>query len=168
MPLYQEVARPVGVEDMIRLWLDPRGEGDARLEFDSSRRNFRERDRAVLDVLRPHLKRFRRDAGRPAGIERQGARTRHSGLARGRVRAWSSSPRKRDERRDCGAVVDFARDRPGAPRKRLRQAWRSYAYRRGSCRVRQTLTRQLVRKSLPRRGESARLRIDVRGASLWA
>ena len=26
MPLYQEVARPVGVEDMIRLWLDPRGE----------------------------------------------------------------------------------------------------------------------------------------------
>jgi DNA-binding CsgD family transcriptional regulator len=62
MPLYQEVARPVGVEDMIRLWLDPLGEGDARLEFDSSRRNFRERDRAVLDVLLPHLKRFRRDA----------------------------------------------------------------------------------------------------------
>ena len=62
MPLYQEVARPVGVEDMIRLWLDPQGEGDARLEFDSSRRNFRERDRAVLDVLLPHLKRFRRDA----------------------------------------------------------------------------------------------------------
>ena len=34
MPLYQEVARPVGVEDMIRLWLDPQGDGDARLEFD--------------------------------------------------------------------------------------------------------------------------------------
>jgi DNA-binding CsgD family transcriptional regulator len=60
--LYQEVARPLGIEDMIRLWLDPRGGGDARLEFDSSRRNFRERDRAVLDVLLPHLKRFRHDA----------------------------------------------------------------------------------------------------------
>jgi DNA-binding CsgD family transcriptional regulator len=60
--LYQEVGRPVGVEDMIRLWLDPRGAGNARLEFDRPDWGFRERDRTVLDLLLPHLKQFRRSA----------------------------------------------------------------------------------------------------------
>jgi len=62
--LYQEVARPVGVEDMIRLWLDPRGAGNARLEFDRPDWGFRERDRTVLDLLLPHLRQFRRNAAR--------------------------------------------------------------------------------------------------------
>jgi DNA-binding CsgD family transcriptional regulator len=53
---YQEVARPLGVEDMIRLWLDPDG---ARLEFDRPDRTFSERDRAVLDLLLEHFKQFR-------------------------------------------------------------------------------------------------------------
>ena len=60
--LYQEVARPLGVEYMMRLWLDPRGAGKARLEFDRGDRDFRERDRVVLDLLLPHLKQFRRNA----------------------------------------------------------------------------------------------------------
>jgi DNA-binding CsgD family transcriptional regulator len=60
--LYREVARPVGVQDMIRLWLDPRGTGNARLEFDRADWGFRERDRAVLDLVLPHLKQFRRNA----------------------------------------------------------------------------------------------------------
>lgn len=54
---YHEVARPVGVEDMMRLWLDP---GGARLEFDRPDRGFRERDRDVLDVLGGHLRELRR------------------------------------------------------------------------------------------------------------
>lgn len=62
--LYQECARPLGVEDMFRLWLDPRGEDGARLEFDRARRDFTERDRAALDELRPHLEQFRRRANR--------------------------------------------------------------------------------------------------------
>lgn len=62
LELYGEVARPLGVEDMIRLWLDPRGDRGARLEFDRPRRDFSERDRAVLDLLLPHLKQLRRNA----------------------------------------------------------------------------------------------------------
>jgi DNA-binding CsgD family transcriptional regulator len=64
LELYQECARPLGVEDMFRLWLDPRGEAGARLEFDRAQRDFSERDRAVLDELRPHLEQFRRRANR--------------------------------------------------------------------------------------------------------
>jgi DNA-binding CsgD family transcriptional regulator len=73
--LYREVAGPLGIEDMFRLWLDPRGRGDARLEFDRARRDFRERDRAVLDLLRPHLERFRRNAAaRRRSMDKQGGR----------------------------------------------------------------------------------------------
>jgi len=40
--VYQELSRPLGVEDMVRLWLDPLGAGGARLEFDRPDRRFRE------------------------------------------------------------------------------------------------------------------------------
>lgn len=60
--LYQELARPLGVEDMVRLWLDPHGAQGARLEFDRPDRRFQDSDRAVLDLLLPHLKQFRRNA----------------------------------------------------------------------------------------------------------
>jgi DNA-binding CsgD family transcriptional regulator len=62
LAFYQEVSRPLGVEDMIRLWIEPSGEANARLEFDRPDRGFRERDRAVLDLLLPHLRQFRRSA----------------------------------------------------------------------------------------------------------
>jgi DNA-binding CsgD family transcriptional regulator len=64
LELYQTVARPLGVEDMIRLWLDPSGAGEARLEFDRGQRDFTERDRSVLDLIRPHLEQLRRRAHR--------------------------------------------------------------------------------------------------------
>jgi DNA-binding CsgD family transcriptional regulator len=60
--LYAYVARPLGVEDMFRLWLEPDGSGRARLEFDRPDRAFRERDRSVLDLLLPHLRQFRINA----------------------------------------------------------------------------------------------------------
>jgi DNA-binding CsgD family transcriptional regulator len=60
--LYREVARPLGVEDMMRLWLDPRGAGDARLEFDRPDRHFRDSNRVALDALLPYLAQFRRNA----------------------------------------------------------------------------------------------------------
>lgn len=59
--LYQYVSRPVGIEDMMRLWLDPELPG-ARLEFDQARPAFTERDRDVLDLLQPHLKYLHRHA----------------------------------------------------------------------------------------------------------
>ena len=62
--LYREVARPLGVDDMFRLWLHPTGEGEARLEFDHPGWRFAERDRAVLDLLSPHLAQFRLNAAR--------------------------------------------------------------------------------------------------------
>lgn len=62
LDLYEYVARPLGVEDMFRLWLDPRGAQGARLEFDRPDRRFRDSDRTVLDLLLPHLRQFRRNA----------------------------------------------------------------------------------------------------------
>ena len=62
LELYQEADRPVGIEYMMRLWLDPGGSGGARVEFDRAGRDFTERDRAVLDLLLPHLRQFRRSA----------------------------------------------------------------------------------------------------------
>jgi len=62
LELYQEVCRPLGVEYMMRLWLSPQGEGQARLEFDRAGPDFAERDRVVLDLLLPHLKQFFRRA----------------------------------------------------------------------------------------------------------
>lgn len=70
---YQEVAHPLGVEDMFRLWLDPHGDAEARLEFDRPDRRFRERDRDVLDLLRPHLEQFRRNALRRRRVSANGA-----------------------------------------------------------------------------------------------
>ena len=64
LELYQETARPLGVEYMMRLWLSPSGERLARLEFDRAGPDFVERDRAVLDLLLPHLRQFSRSATR--------------------------------------------------------------------------------------------------------
>jgi DNA-binding CsgD family transcriptional regulator len=65
LELYHDVIRPLGVEDMIRLWIDPRDPADgARLEFDRPDWGFTERDRDVLDVTLPHLEQFRRRAAR--------------------------------------------------------------------------------------------------------
>jgi DNA-binding CsgD family transcriptional regulator len=62
LELYQEAHRPLGIEDMMRLWLDLAGADGARLEFDRGERDFEERDRAVLDLVRPHLEQCRRRA----------------------------------------------------------------------------------------------------------
>jgi DNA-binding CsgD family transcriptional regulator len=72
LELYHDVVRPLGVEDMIRLWIDPSGAADgARLEFDRPDWGFRERDRNVLDIMLPHLERLRtRAARRRAGARR--------------------------------------------------------------------------------------------------
>jgi len=64
LAIYQEACRPLRIEYMLSLWLDRRGAGMARLEFDREHRDFSERDRAVLDVLLPHLAQFRINAVR--------------------------------------------------------------------------------------------------------
>ncbi|MDX6413546.1 MAG: hypothetical protein QOH23_956 [Gaiellaceae bacterium] len=61
---YVDVHRPLGIEYMLWLYVDPAS--DARLEFDRAERNFSERDRNVLDLLRPHLGQFVRAARRRA------------------------------------------------------------------------------------------------------
>jgi DNA-binding CsgD family transcriptional regulator len=62
LPLYHEVCRPLGIEDMVRLWIEPRGMLGARLEFDRPDRGFTEVHRTALDLLRPHLFQFVRNA----------------------------------------------------------------------------------------------------------
>jgi DNA-binding CsgD family transcriptional regulator len=61
--LYQQVDRPLGVEHMLQLYIDPRA-SDARLEFDRSESDFGDRDRAVLELLVPHLRQRARRARR--------------------------------------------------------------------------------------------------------
>jgi DNA-binding CsgD family transcriptional regulator len=77
---YWEVARPLGVEDMFRLWLEPDGSCGARLEFDRPDRGFSERDRDVLDLLLPHLRQIRLNALRRRRV------TEHAGLVTVRER----------------------------------------------------------------------------------
>jgi DNA-binding CsgD family transcriptional regulator len=60
---YALVHRPLGVEHMLQLYLDPR-RTDARLEFDRFESDFGERDRKVLDLLLPHLRQLLRAATR--------------------------------------------------------------------------------------------------------
>jgi DNA-binding CsgD family transcriptional regulator len=54
-PLYQQVARLVGVEHMLRLWLATPFEILGGLDFDRQGRDFSDRDRLVLQTLAPHL-----------------------------------------------------------------------------------------------------------------
>jgi DNA-binding CsgD family transcriptional regulator len=64
--LYQECARPLGIEDVFRVWLSS-GPDAAHIEFDRAARTFAERDRAVLELLSRHLERFWRRAARRSG-----------------------------------------------------------------------------------------------------
>jgi DNA-binding CsgD family transcriptional regulator len=72
-PWYVEVMRPVGLEHEMKLWL-PAPTGWVRGFFfnrEAGRRNFNERDRAVLTALRPHLGLLRerwQQRHRPAGL----------------------------------------------------------------------------------------------------
>jgi DNA-binding CsgD family transcriptional regulator len=55
LELYAEVCRPLGVDHVMKLFL-PIRHGIARsLVFDRGGRDFSERDRSVIDLLRPHL-----------------------------------------------------------------------------------------------------------------
>jgi DNA-binding CsgD family transcriptional regulator len=65
--LYQSVDRPLGVEYLMQLYIEPRA-GAPRLEFDRATTDFGERDRAVLDLLLPHLRQMLRRSRRgPSG-----------------------------------------------------------------------------------------------------
>jgi DNA-binding CsgD family transcriptional regulator len=55
LELYEYVCRPLGIGHVMKLFL-PMRDGVARsLVFDRGRHDFSERDRAVVDVLQPHL-----------------------------------------------------------------------------------------------------------------
>lgn len=114
--LYQEVARPLGAEDMMRLWLHPRGEAGARLEFDRSRRDFRERDRSVLDLLLPYLQQFRCNA---AARRRLSAR-RGSGVVTPREREILELVAAGKMNAEIASVLWIS---PGTVRKHLENAY---------------------------------------------
>lgn len=67
LDLYAEMCRPLGINHVMKLFL---AVGEARagyLVLDSQRRAFSDRDRAVLDVLAPHLALIRKRHLRLAG-----------------------------------------------------------------------------------------------------
>jgi DNA-binding CsgD family transcriptional regulator len=64
---YALVQRPLGIEHMLQLYLDP-GRTDARLEFDRADSDFGERDRKVVDLLVPHFRQLLRAAKRRPAV----------------------------------------------------------------------------------------------------
>jgi DNA-binding CsgD family transcriptional regulator len=61
LDLHREVCRPLGVDYVMKIFL-PVTTGGTAFVFDAGCRDFTERDRAVLDVLAPHLTRLHRRA----------------------------------------------------------------------------------------------------------
>lgn len=118
LELYQEADRPLGIEYMMRLWLDVRGASGARLEFDRAVRDFDERDRAALDLLLPHLKQFLR-----------GAAARRRARARSANRVGLLTRRELEilecvaEGRTNGEVAWLLRISPDTVRKHLENAY---------------------------------------------
>jgi DNA-binding CsgD family transcriptional regulator len=111
--LYQRVCRPLGIEHILQLYLEP-GATDARLEFDRADSDFRARDRNVLDLLLPHLRQFLRSARR--------RRAAHHEMA-------AVTPREREvishvaRGRTNGEVAHLLGISPGTVRKHLENAY---------------------------------------------
>lgn len=55
LDLHAEICRPLGIDHVMKLFFAVGETGAGYLVLDSQRRAFSERDRAVLDVLAPHL-----------------------------------------------------------------------------------------------------------------
>jgi DNA-binding CsgD family transcriptional regulator len=62
LDLYWEVCRPLNGEYELELWLTTPGGIAGGFAFDGSERDFSERDKLVLDTLRPHLVQLWRNA----------------------------------------------------------------------------------------------------------
>ena len=90
LDLHAEMCRPLGVDHVMKLYLEV-GETGASFVLDSQRRAFTDRDRAVLDVLAPHLELIRRRHRRLAARPRSLLPTRDS--PRESARSSASSPR---------------------------------------------------------------------------
>jgi DNA-binding CsgD family transcriptional regulator len=60
LELHAEICRPLGINHVMKLFFAVGDAGAAYIVLDSERRAFSERDRAVLDVLAPHLALIRR------------------------------------------------------------------------------------------------------------
>jgi DNA-binding CsgD family transcriptional regulator len=56
--IYCDLARPLGIADVLRLWLRVRTRPVGFFDFDFSSRGSRARDEDLLDILHPHLARF--------------------------------------------------------------------------------------------------------------
>jgi len=129
---YHYIHRPLGIEHMLQLYIDPE-RTDARLEFDRSDTDFRERDRQVLELLLPHLRQFLQAARRAA----RGPQA-HL-LTCARTRGAQSRRRRPDERRDRLRAGDIVTHSTQAPRERVRQTRRTHADSGSRSGIRQTI-----------------------------
>lgn len=126
---YAVVMRKCGVEHEMKLWL-PSPPGVVRGFFfvrHAGRRDFDERHRQVLTVLRPHLEAVR------ARWER---RQRPPGLSDPRNRDRPPAARRADEPGDRRPARDLDRNGPNTPGEHLRQARRAQPHRRRHARIR--------------------------------
>jgi DNA-binding CsgD family transcriptional regulator len=62
LDFYREVWRPLGIDDSLRVWLPASDEHAHAIVLERGGRSFTERDRTVLQLLRPHLSRIRANA----------------------------------------------------------------------------------------------------------
>jgi DNA-binding CsgD family transcriptional regulator len=62
LDLYAYVCKPLGIERVMKLFLPVRNGVARNLVFDRGGRDFSERDRAVLDVLQPHIRQLEENA----------------------------------------------------------------------------------------------------------
>ena len=113
-PVYNELARPLGVDDMFRMWIFPDGHLGARLEFDRPDWSFAEADRAKLDLLLPHLRQLCRRA-----LRRREAEGAAAGLTLREREILSHVA----EGRTNGEVARLLWISPGTVRKHLENAY---------------------------------------------
>lgn len=75
LALYQEFCKPMEIEDELAIMLRPADPIMLTLSFNRDRRNFTERDRRVMDIIRPHVIQAHRNAEAVSRLEEDAAWT---------------------------------------------------------------------------------------------
>ena len=122
LEFFQDVHRPFGTADSIRLFLPAPNAMSRFFFFDQEHWGLKQRERDLLALLRPHLALWRSRWSVPASARRKRAnRSRTGSPPGGRGRP--------DEPRDCRPALDLSAHRQNSPPTHLRKARRPHTHR---------------------------------------